>query len=95
MNKVRLPRCVDKYDLATYFDCSYDYLWKTIITDDLLEEWGFSYETHVKPLRTLPPLLTRQIYLYYRITDLDKPFFLEIQEELSCTCGKMAEKAAA
>ena len=68
--KARLPRLVTKYDLKTYFRCSYRVLWSRVLPDDLLEAWGYSY-TELKAHRTLPPLLTEKIYRYYGITDLD------------------------
>lgn len=83
MNVVpRLPRCVTKYELATYFECSYEYLWKEIITDELLEGWNYSYEEHVRPCKKLHPILTKKIYLHFGIRDLDMSLADEIALEL-------------
>lgn len=67
---VRRPRCVTKYDLITYFGVTYKVLWSRILTDDLLEGWGFPY-LGLKRSRTLPPGLTARIYQHFKITDLD------------------------
>lgn len=66
----RLPRLVTKYDLITYFGVSYKILWSRILTDDLLEGWGFTYKA-LKSVRTLPPNLTARIYEHFGIDDLD------------------------
>jgi hypothetical protein len=67
----RRPRCLTKFDLVTYFQVSYRVLWRRIITDDLLEGWGFTYAKHVKPSKTLGPILSDLIYYHFNITDLD------------------------
>lgn len=77
----RLPRCVTKYDLITFFECNYRYLWRRILPDELLEGWGYSY-ARIKSTRTLPPDLTRAIYAHYGITDLDGKLSEEIQEKV-------------
>jgi hypothetical protein len=66
----RLPRLVTKYDLITYFGVTYKVLWSRILTDDLLEGWGYPY-SDLKRSRTLPPGLTARIYAHFNITDLD------------------------
>lgn len=67
----RLPRCVTKFDLITYFNCNYRYLWRRIITVELLEEWGIDIPA-LKRARTLDPFLTKRLYEHFKITDLDK-----------------------
>lgn len=67
----RRPRCLTKFDLITYFGVSYRTLWRTVITDDLLEGWGFTYKEDIKPSRTLGPILSEHIYGHFGITDLD------------------------
>jgi hypothetical protein len=67
----RRPRCLTKYDLITYFKVSYRVLWRRVITDDLLEGWGFTYVEDVKPTKTLSPILSDLIYTHFSITDLD------------------------
>jgi len=70
-HRVRLPKCVTKYDLVTYFGVSYRVLWSRILPDDLLEGWGYDYQRDLKGSRTFDPILTRLIYAKYDITDLD------------------------
>jgi hypothetical protein len=76
----RIPRCVTKYDLITFFECNYRYLWRRILTDDLLETWGYTY-ADIKNTKKLPPDLTRSIYDHYGITDLDAKLSDEIREK--------------
>lgn len=71
VSKVRLPKCVTKYDLIMYFECTYRYLWRNIITEDLLEEWGYSYDD-IKRMRKLPPTITARIYEHFQIKSLDR-----------------------
>jgi hypothetical protein len=75
----RLPRLVTKYDLITYFGVSYKVLWSRILTDDLLEGWGFPY-SGLKRSRSLPPGLTTRIYRHFNITDLDADNLLPKEE---------------
>lgn len=86
--KARLPRVVSKYDLTQYFGCSFEYLWKEIITDELLESWGYDYDK-VKPRKLLGPDLTFKIYLHFRITDLDRSMSEEVIEALVAS-GQLA-----
>lgn len=83
---VRLPRCVTKYDLITYFGVTYKVLWSRILTDDLLEGWGFPY-SGLKQTRTLPPVLTDLIYRHFKISDLDAD---NTPEPLETTAGHRA-----
>ena len=78
----RLPRCVTKYELSQDFDCNYEFLWREILTEDLLTEWGYGLD-YVKQRKRFGPLLTRQIYLHFRITDLNRSLAEEITAELA------------
>lgn len=80
VNHPYLPRCVRKKELIGYFGVPYATLWSTILTDDLLEEWGYSYE-RVKPMRTLDPNLTRIIYDHFKIKNLHQSLLEELKEE--------------
>ncbi len=86
MNKdrkaVRLPRCVHKYDLKTYFGCNYKLLWRNIITPQMLEEWGVD-KKDFKTWHILPPDLTLKIYLHFGIIDLDADLSKKIEESIS------------
>lgn len=64
-----LPRCVPKYDLIQYFGCDYSYLWENIVTEEMVSSWGFDWE-EIKRKKRLPPEVTLEIYVHYRITDL-------------------------
>ena len=88
MKKPNLPRCVHKYQLVSYFDCSYDFLWKNLITDDLLMRWGFDLD-NVRKCRQLGPDLTKRIYIHFAITDLDADLSAEVRrliEGQKCHC---------
>lgn len=85
----RLPRCVTKYDLITYFDCSYRYLWKRIITPDLLEGWGVDVPA-LKKARRLDPFLTKKLYEHFNIKDLDDTLKDELEAQ---TDGEKAPSA--
>lgn len=82
MNTIRrepyLPRCVRKKELKHYFGESLEFIWSHIITDELLEEWGTSYEA-IKPLRALPAELTEKIYLHFKIGDLNEAYYERIR----------------
>lgn len=78
----RLPRCVHKYDLKEYFGCTYKYLWSSLITEDLLEEWGIDLDKF-KRIRRIDPETTRKIYHHFRITDLDADYSEEINKSIS------------
>lgn len=84
--KPHLPRTVEKRDLKDYFGCSYAYLWEVIITDDLLYRWGYNQD-QIKPLRRLPPDLTRLIYVHFKITDLNADFVAEIVQEIAISAA--------
>lgn len=73
-----LPRCVSKKELAIYFGVSHKWLWANLITEDLINDWGFEIE-EVKPRRIFPPDLTLKIYRHFDILDLN----LSLYEELS------------
>lgn len=80
-HRVRLPKCVTKYDLITYFGVSYRVLWSRILPDDLLEGWGYSYKEDLKRSNTLDPIITALIYAKYDITDLDADQAPDIVED--------------
>jgi len=84
----RLPRCLPKFELARYFSVTTKTLWATILTEPLLDSWGFDQD-EVKRLRNFPPLLSRRIYEHYFITDLDADFSSEIKLVLAkkCVCS--------
>lgn len=86
--KVRLLRCLPKFELANYYGITTKTLWATILTEELLEEWGYD-QADIKPLRVYPPNLSRRIYEHYQITDLDADFSEEIRASLAekCVCS--------
>ncbi|MEM6397774.1 MAG: hypothetical protein AAF741_15605 [Bacteroidota bacterium] len=76
-----LPRCVGKDELRRYFGVPYKYLWSSLITDDLIEEWGGDID-QIKKQKRLTPQITRRIYLHFGITDLKADYSSEIAAEL-------------
>lgn len=76
-----LPRCLEKHQLVTYLSITTKVLWSSVLTDELLESWGYDWD-EIKALRIYDPLLTRRICLHYRITDLNADFSQEIKEAL-------------
>lgn len=80
-NAARLPRCVHKYDLKTYFGCNYKLLWRNVITKQLLEGWGIDLE-EFKQWHILPPDVTLKIYIHFGITDLDANLSKQVAEAI-------------
>ena len=76
-----LPPCVLKEELATYFGISLEWMWDNVVTEDLLEGWGYRL-SNIKRKHRLPFLLTRNIYLHFLITDLKQPYSLQIEKEI-------------
>lgn len=74
-----LPLCVRKKELRNYFGETYEFLWANIITEELLEEWGSSYEA-IRYVRAFTPELTQKIYVHFEITDLNEPNSARIQK---------------
>jgi hypothetical protein len=87
----RLPRCLPKFELANYFGITTKTLWANILTDDLLDGWGYSQDD-IKPLRVFNPRLSRLICEHFRITDLDADFSEEIRASLGkkCPCSAVS-----
>lgn len=77
--KFYLPRCVSKKDLKNYFGVGYKKLWNSILTEDLLNEWGYSYP-EIKKVRVLIPDLTLKIYIHFGITNLLRPVLEDLKE---------------
>lgn len=80
-NTSYLPPCVLKEELATYFGVTLEWMWSDVITDDLLEDWGYDWST-IKRKHRLPFQLTRKIYLHFWITDLRQPYSVQIEKEI-------------
>lgn len=81
MKKPNLPRCVHKYQLRDYFDCTYDFLWSRIITDELLLSWGFDLD-EIRRVQQFDHRLTFRIYIHFKITDLDADLSAEVQRAI-------------
>lgn len=81
MKKPNLPRCVHKYQLRDYFNCTYDFLWSNIITDDLLLSWNVKLDD-IRQCRQFGPDLTRRIYIHFKITDLDADLSAEVRRAI-------------
>jgi len=76
-----LPPCVLKEELARYFCVQPDWMWANVLTDELLDSWGYDL-ADVKRKHRLPFFLTRRIYLHFGITDLHEDYSLRISKEL-------------
>lgn len=74
----KLPRCVYKGELTTYFSCTPDYLWRNILKEELLSSWGYNID-EIKSFRQLPYRLTLRIYVHFEITDLTEDFVTRVQ----------------
>lgn len=77
-----LPPCVLKEELASlFFKVSLEWMWLHILTDELLNEWGYDQRI-VKKSHRLSFHLTRKIYVHFLITDLKRPYSDAIAEEI-------------
>lgn len=76
-NDYYLPRCVTKKELKNYFGVSYKEMWNKIITEDLLNEWGYEIDD-IKPMRLLTPEITKKIYIHFEIKDLNMDMYQEL-----------------
>jgi hypothetical protein len=62
-----LPFEITKGELARYFGCHVNTLWRRYLTKERLQSWGFVYQQDVKPSYRLNWQLTRQIFTFYDI----------------------------
>ena len=67
-----LPTIITKGELASFIGCHVDTLWRNpgYLPHSRLKEWGFDYQTDVKPSHKFSIPLTRKIIEYFHIDPL-------------------------
>lgn len=75
--KAYLPRVAQKFEVATYFGLDTRQLRNRVVTRDLIEEWGFDYESFKRD-KSFPVEVTKKIYQHFKIRDLN----MTLSEEL-------------
>jgi hypothetical protein len=70
----------------SYFDnCLSKELYKHLLTEELLESWGFDIDQVKACGSKFSAKLTKRIYLHWNITDLDATIHQEVVAELSAS----------